>query len=122
MSRSKGKLHRAEFCPWCGCATLERDDYRNPRNSRVEFVCLTCGAAFRLTESQRRMFANRAFAEERKIRGTPQDAFRQASKAKFKEYQREAIADSKRIVGERIQEWLQGEEATRLREAAREQD
>lgn len=71
MSRSRGKLHKAECCPWCGTRTLVRDNF-NPAShsaySCVSYICTVCHAGFSLKESPRAQFVNRMYAAERMAR------------------------------------------------------
>lgn len=72
MSRSRGKLGKAIFCPWCGTKTLQRDTFSNDTNAEhthVSYICETCCEGFSLRPSPRALFVNRMYAEERARRG-----------------------------------------------------
>lgn len=112
MSHSRGKLHKARFCPWCGLDRIERDNYANPDHSKVEFVCLSCGACFRLMEGSRRLAAARIFAQERKFRqnaSADEQRFRDLCKRKFREIRKEQMTLCREKVGQMMCEWLEGQ-------------
>lgn len=68
MSRSRGKLHKAQCCPWCGTRTIVRDGF-NPASHTdyncVSYICVLCNAGFSLRDSPRAQYVNRMYAEER---------------------------------------------------------
>lgn len=68
MSRSRGKLHKAQCCPWCGTRTLVRDRF-DPTSHRdyacVAYICTVCFAGFSLRDSPRANFVNRMYQIER---------------------------------------------------------
>jgi transposase-like protein len=65
-----GMLKHCKFCPKCGVESLDRDDYRiGPKSSGYpEFMCRTCGFAFRVHPSKRVEAAEALFASHRKMR------------------------------------------------------
>lgn len=67
MSRSRGKLHLARICPWCGTATLVRDHFaaEGYREKGASFFCTVCQTGFQLTNSPRVQFADRMFQIDR---------------------------------------------------------
>lgn len=77
-TRGRGFTHRqkpssARFCPWCGVASLQRDDYlsehTNHNNGKgVSFFCLTCGNGFNVQNSFRADLAIRYLRAEAKLR------------------------------------------------------
>ncbi len=65
------------FCPFCGVATLTRDNYQKERprepgkvaeSHNVEFICETCLRGFRICASTRETIAQQLFADHRKMR------------------------------------------------------
>lgn len=64
--QSERRLRAAKFCPWCGTATLKRDEYpENWRDKPPAFICSTCNAGFTLNRSPRVEFAIELFSRER---------------------------------------------------------
>ncbi len=122
MSHSRGVLHTARFCPWCGTDNIERDYYKTKdmRASVVEFVCLVCGVGWRLSESRRRQHANYLQAQERAQRiptngkesGTQ---FQTICKRKFKDLKSVGLRRARLEIGEQMRAWLLSEEALSLR-------
>lgn len=75
MSRSRGKLHKAQCCPWCGTRTIVRDGFEASNHlayTSVNYICTVCFAGFTLRESPRAQFVNRMYQLERAHR--PQDS------------------------------------------------
>ena len=75
MSRSRGKLHKAQCCPWCGTRTLVRDGFNPASHSAyncVSYICVLCHTGFSLRDSPRAQYVNRMYAIERAQR--PPDA------------------------------------------------
>lgn len=71
MSRSRGKLHKAQCCPWCGTRTLVRDGFVSEDHksySQVSYICSICFAGFSIRDSPRAQFAQRMYAIERQQR------------------------------------------------------
>lgn len=72
--RQRMQVGFAQFCPWCGVMSLQRDDYRNEMIKEqnnpdgVDYVCLTCGRGFRLNNSFRSRLAFRLLREEAGLR------------------------------------------------------
>lgn len=67
MSRSRGRLHLARICPWCGTATLVRDRFTGEgyREKGASFLCTVCHTGFQLSNSPRVQFAERMFQMDR---------------------------------------------------------
>lgn len=68
MSRSRGKLHKAQCCPWCGTRTIVRDGFNPASHSAyncVSYICANCNTGFSLKDSPRAQYVNRMYAEER---------------------------------------------------------
>jgi len=67
MSRSRGKLHTARICPWCGTPTLVRDHFavEGYREKGASFFCTVCHTGFQITHSPRVRFAERLFQLDR---------------------------------------------------------
>jgi hypothetical protein len=74
MSRAKGdiwqlQLRKVQFCPWCGVASLNRDDEFNPASKQQPcpaFLCGACGKGFTVHLSPRAQYALRMIAEDRR--------------------------------------------------------
>jgi hypothetical protein len=118
MSHSRGVLHKARFCPWCGLDRLERDTLP-AGGSRVEFICTSCGVPFAITPSTRRQRASAMFAAERRQRvnqNGPSDMredrlFAKACHAKWKEFKRLG----KLFTRDSMRAWIGSPEAEALR-------
>lgn len=78
MSRSRGKLHKAECCPWCGTRTLLRDNFHAEGYAErgASFICTTCSTGFLIRDSPRTQFAKALFARDRQLR-PPEERIRQ---------------------------------------------
>lgn len=65
-----GMLKNCRFCPKCGVESLDRDEYRSGRTKTgyPEFVCRTCGFAFRIHPSKRVEMADALFKDHRRMR------------------------------------------------------
>jgi hypothetical protein len=108
MSHSRGKLHLAKFCPWCGTEAPVRDHFEGAPNQRVEFVCLSCGVGYRLLESTRRNAAANLFRQQRKIR-QPESArviFSALCAQKIKELKRHHWEIARERIAEEMVAWL----------------
>lgn len=75
MSRSRGKLHLARICPWCGTPTLRRDYFTNERTTEqqaasgpISFICDNCFTGFTVKESPRTVFVQHMYARDRQQR------------------------------------------------------
>jgi len=114
MAHSRGVLHKARFCPWCGVENIERDHYPGGRKSVVEFLCQVCGVGFRLDQSRRVAHANYLTNQARKQR--PPDpgretppTFASISKRKYAEFKRAAKRDMAYAVGLKMREWIESQ-------------
>lgn len=78
MSRSRGKLHKAQCCPWCGTRTLVRDNFNSEGYAErgASFICTICSTGFLIRESPRAQFAKALFARDRQLR-PPEERIRQ---------------------------------------------
>lgn len=117
MSHARGKFHKAVFCPWCGVEGVMRDNYQNEHGDKVEFICPTCGVAYRLSESSRRQAVNHIFAEERKMRvpSKVKDRYRVLCATRFKEFKKTFREASQRLTRDSMKAWLDSEEAVAAR-------
>jgi hypothetical protein len=62
-----------EFCPNCGCKSIERDTYRKDTTGKgvdlpPEFLCSACGFGFKVSPSFRHQQAQLIFKRHRQLR------------------------------------------------------
>lgn len=65
------QLRKVRFCPWCGVASLVRDDDFNPASGAKQkpcpaFLCNACGKGFTVGTSPRVQYAQRMIADDRR--------------------------------------------------------
>ena len=65
----RGDYSGLRFCPKCGVGSLEFDRYREPKNFPIaEYICMTCGFGFRISQSKRVQDADVMFKRDRQLR------------------------------------------------------
>jgi uncharacterized C2H2 Zn-finger protein len=90
-----------------------RDNYQNEHNDKVEFVCPTCGVAYRLSESTRRQAVNHIFAEERKTRmpSKAKDRYKTLCTDMFRQIKRHYHGIARIEIRDAMKAWLDSPQA-----------